>query len=207
MCIRDRGKVELLHAGSAAEIVLDSFLNKIKGTLTPKGKNISIKDLYSQLDSLHRDYVDGLFPELTDPFQIQLFNTLRSAMFPDFYAKKLTVNTDARGELFEAVKGGQGQTFLSWTKPGVTRGDHFHRNKVERFLVVSGQATIRVRHIFEDTVHEFNVRGESPAYVDMPTLHTHSIENTGTEPLLTLFWSHEIFDPANPDTFAEPVLK
>ncbi len=204
--INPAGVVELLHAGSAATIALNSVLNSITGVVVPKGTEISISDLYTQLKVLHSDYVSGLLPELVAPFQVQLFNTLRSAMFPDFYAKQLIVHSDARGQLFEAVKGGQGQTFLSWTKPGVTRGDHFHRSKIERFLVVSGQATIRIRHIFKDTVHEFEVTGENPSYVDMPTLHTHSIENTGLEPLLTMFWAHEIFDPENPDTFAELVI-
>lgn len=204
--INPAGAVELLHAGSAATIALDSVLNSNEGALFPKGTKTSISELYSQLKVLYSDYVSGLLPELVEPFQVQLFNTLRSAMFPDFYAKQLTVHSDARGELFEAVKGGQGQTFLSWTKPGVTRGDHFHRNKVERFLVVSGQATIRIRHIFKDIVHEFEVTGKDPSYVDMPTLHTHSIENTGSKPLLTMFWAHEIFDPTQPDTFALKVI-
>ncbi len=109
--------------------------------------------------------------------------------------------------LFEAVKGGGGgQTFLSWTEPGVTRGDHFHLSKVERFLVLEGEAVIRIRRVLGKEVWEYRVDGRVPAAVDMPTLHTHSIENVGARPLLTLFWTHDIFEPSAPDTYADPVL-
>ena len=118
------------------------------------------------------------------------------------------MNTDQRGTLFEAVKGGGGgQTFLSTTQPGITRGDHFHLAKVERFLVVQGEATIRIRKVLDDEIWEYKVSGDAPAPVDMPVLHTHSIENTGDTELLTLFWTHDLFDQSNPDTYADKVLK
>ena len=90
---------------------------------------------------------------------------------------------------------------------GVTRGDHFHLNKVERFLVVQGEAVIRIRKVLSDEVWEYRVSGDAPSPVDMPTLHTHSIENVGKGDLLTLFWTHDLFDPAIPDTFADKVIK
>jgi UDP-2-acetamido-2,6-beta-L-arabino-hexul-4-ose reductase len=98
-----------------------------------------------------------------------------------------------------------GQCFLSTTRPGITRGNHYHHHKLERFLVVGGEATIRVRKLLTGETTEFHVSGREPAYVDMPALHTHNITNTGSGDLLTLFWSHEIFDPAAPDTFPEVV--
>ena len=94
---------------------------------------------------------------------------------------------------------------MSTTRPGITRGNHFHFSKVERFLVVQGEAEINIRRCFSDTVKTFRVSGENPCYIDMPTLHTHNITNVGKEPLLTFFWSHEIYDPKNPDTYPEPV--
>ena len=115
-------------------------------------------------------------------------------------------NNNGEIVLFETVKGGGGgQTFASWTEPGVERGNHYHRHKMERFLVLSGQAKICIRRLFDSTVHSFNVSGDKPMAIDMPTLHTHSIINTGDEPLLTLFWAHEIFDPEYPDTYAHNV--
>ena len=106
------------------------------------------------------------------------------------------------------MKGGSGgQTFLSTTRPGITRGDHFHLHKVERFLVVKGEAIIRIRKVLTDTVWEYRVSGENPAPVDMPSLHTHSIENVGDVELITAFWTNEMFDPNNPDTYADKVVK
>ena len=125
----------------------------------------------------------------------------------DYYPVKLNLRTDARGGLFEAVKTHQGgQTFLSTTHPGITRGRHYHHHKVERFLVVSGQAEIRIRRLFEADVKVFKVSGVEPCFIDMPTFHTHEITNVGDTDLLTLFWSHEIFDPSHPDTYSEPVI-
>mgnify|MGYP001598917799 CR=1 FL=1 len=116
----------------------------------------------------------------------------------------LTVEVEV--SLFEAVKTHHGgQAFLSTTHPGITRGDHFHFSKVERFLVVQGEATIRLRRMFDDRVLEFPVSGTDPVVVDMPTLHTHNITNTGKVELLTMFWAHEIFDPDRPDTYRELV--
>ena len=139
--------------------------------------------------------------------ELDFFNTYRSYLYPDHYPVPLNLRTDARGGLFEAVKSHQGgQTFLSTTHPGVTRGRHYHHHKVERFLVVSGQAEIRIRRLFGDEVRVFKVNGAEPCFIDMPTFHTHEITNVGDTDLLTLFWSHEIFDPSNPDTYSEPVI-
>ena len=87
----------------------------------------------------------------------------------------------------------------------MTRGNHYHTAKVERFLVAKGEATIRVRRLFSKDVVEFRVNGDSPGYVDMPTFHTHNITNVGAGELLTLFWAHEIYDPKRSDTYSEPV--
>jgi len=116
------------------------------------------------------------------------------------------LHCDNRGSLFEAVREKNGgQTFLSTTHPGITRGNHYHYHKVERFLVVAGEAIIRVRRLFHTTVKEFHVSGARPQYVDMPTLHTHEITNVGDSDLLTMFWSHEVFDPGRSDTVWENV--
>jgi len=206
--INDGAKVELLHAGAAIDFMLGAFESCQTGSSRLTGKCISVDDLYNMLVSFRTSYQTNTYPDLSDPFIACLFNTYRSVEYPTAFPKELVLHSDQRGCLFEAVKGGGGgQTFLSWTEPGVERGNHFHRNKVERFLVISGSAEIRIRPLFEDRVDTFTVSGDKPAYVDMPTLHTHSIVNTGSEPLLTLFWTHELFDPENPDTFALPVIQ
>lgn len=200
------GRVALLHAGEAAQIAIDAAVQGTTGVIEPVARPMAVGDLLSRVQGFHADYEGNLFPDLTDPFDLALFNSYRAALYPASYPKSLKLNGDARGTLFEASRGGGGgQTFLSWTHPGVSRGDHFHLNKVERFLVVEGEAIIRIRPVLGDAIWESRVSGTAPAAIDMPTLHTHNIVNVGNKPLLTLFWTNAIFDPAAPDTYADPV--
>ena len=89
--------------------------------------------------------------------------------------------------------------------PGVTRGEHYHLAKIERFAVVSGRATIALRRMFTDDVVDFAVSGDAPCAVDMPVGWAHNITNTGDDVLVTQFWSHELFRPEAPDTFPQSV--
>jgi UDP-2-acetamido-2,6-beta-L-arabino-hexul-4-ose reductase len=151
-------------------------------------------------------YQTMVMPPLDSALDVRLFNTLRSYLFPAHYPVALTLHSDARGSLFEVVKSNSGgQVFMSTTHPGITRGNHFHTRKVERFLVASGEADIRLRKLFSDEVISFKVRGDAPSYVDIPTFYTHHITNTGQSELVTLFWTNEIFNPVDPDTFSEAV--
>lgn len=202
------GKVSLLHAGTAAETAIDAVAKSSFGMVTPQSRPVTVLQLLSELKSFHNAYDNNQYPDFKNSFDVQLFNSYRAALYPSGYPRPLKINEDARGTLFEAAKGGGGgQSFLSWTKPGITRGNHFHLNKVERFLVLQGKAMIRIRKVLGDQIWEYAVSGDQPAAVDMPTLHTHSIENIGTEPLLTLFWTNEIFNPSAPDTYFDPVLE
>ena len=205
--INPDGKVSLMHAGTAAELAINSITQGNFGEIIPDSFEISVRDLYNKLHKMHSLYKANIFPEVLSNFDRDLFNAYRNATFPAAWPRQLEIHEDSRGKLFEAVKGGSGgQTFLSTTAPGVTRGDHFHLRKIERFLVVKGEAVIRVRKALQGEVHEFRVTGDNPTPVDMPTLHTHSIENIGDSDLLTLFWAHELFDNKNPDTFADKVI-
>lgn len=206
--VNPNGKVMLLHAGVAAQHAIDAVLSGHIGTIHPAARETPVPDLLTLLERFHADYAANIFPDLQDPFTLALFNTYRAALYPNGFPLPLKLHTDTRGTLFEAIKGGGGgQTFLSTTLPGVTRGDHFHLNKVERFLVVQGAAKIRIRKVLSDEVWEYRVSGDEPTPVDMPTMHTHSIENIGDTDLLTLFWTHELFDPTAPDTYFDPVKK
>jgi len=206
--IDPNGRVQLLHAGAAAQMAIDAALNRHDADLVPEPRPTEVPWLFETLQRFHASYAANLFPDLSDSFARDLFNSYRAALYPSGFPRPLKLNTDPRGTLFEAVRGGGGgQTFLSWTEPGVTRGDHFHLNKVERFLVLEGEAMIRIRRVLDGPVWEYRVTGEQPAPVDMPTLHTHSIRNIGDRPLLTLFWTHDLFDPAAPDTYFDPVLQ
>lgn len=201
------GHVRLLHAGAAADMAIAAACDGAAGVLTPDARDLSVPDLLLRLQSFHDSYGENIFPDLSDPFDVALFNSYRTALYPGRFPRVLPVHADPRGTLFEAVKGeGGGQVFLSRTHPGIVRGDHFHLRKVERFLVLEGEAVIRIRRVLGGPLWEYRVSGDAPALVDMPTLHTHNIENTGDRPLLTLFWTNEIFDPADPDTYADPTV-
>ncbi|MGH1331345.1 MAG: NAD-dependent epimerase/dehydratase family protein [Paracoccaceae bacterium] len=205
--VNPNGQVQLLHAGEAAQAAINAMCDGVCGQLAPAARPISVPDLLAKLEGFHSAYTKNIFPDLTDPFDRALFNSYRAATYPKGWPRSLSLNIDPRGILFEAVKGGGGgQTFLSRTKPGITRGDHFHLNKVERFLVLQGEAVIRMRKVLSDDIWEYRVSGDVPAAVDMPTMHSHSIENIGESDLLTLFWTQELFDPAKPDTYADKVL-
>jgi len=204
------GQLELLHVQDVAVMILNALLQEGESeTINPSGHLMPVSELLFYLETFQRLYVeDKTFPHFQNRFHVQLFNTFRSYLFPEFYPVPLKLHTDDRGALVEAVKSFHGgQAFFSTTKPGITRGNHFHFGKIERFLVVAGKGIIRLRRLFNDSIHEFHVSGDVPSYIDIPSLYTHNITNCGHEEMLTLFWSHEIFDPLNLDTYPEIVEK
>lgn len=209
LSVHGDGQVELLHFQDAARQVSDILKEKRTGIIRMQGTAMSVRDLAERLTDLHESYVQKqIVPDLRDWTQMRLFNTLRAALYDNgYYPVTLKMHTDERGALTETIKSmNGGQSFFSTTKAGITRGNHYHYHKVERFLVLRGQARISIRKLFSDEVHHFDVSGDHQQYIDMPALHTHAITNTGEEELVTLFWAHEIFDPEHPDTVFEPVL-
>ena len=170
--------------------------------------NRKVSEILSKLKSYKQDYFEnGCIPELRDSFEINLFNTFRC--FIDIDSRnpvKLKLHSDERGSFVETIKANTGGQFsFSTTKPGITRGNHFHTRKVERFTVIKGEARIQLRRIGTGKVYDFSLSGSEPAYVDMPVWYTHNITNTGNEDLYTLFWINEFYDPEDPDTFYEKV--
>lgn len=199
-------EVELLHVQGAAQALIDALDGPTRQE-TPSGVPATVAGVlatFQEFDSLYRT---GDVPPLADDFQRDLFNTLRAASFVERTPLVLTPRADHRGRLVEVVRahGGEGQTFVSSTKPGITRGEHFHLRKVERFVVVGGHARISLRRVFSSEVLSFDVSGEEPVAIDMPIGWAHNITNTGDAELTTLFWTSELFDPDDPDTFPEPV--
>jgi UDP-2-acetamido-2,6-beta-L-arabino-hexul-4-ose reductase len=148
-----------------------------------------------------------LVPDQSDELTHKLYGTYLTYLETDNFAYALDKKCDPRGCLAEFVKAGAfGQLFLSRTLPGITRGNHYHHTKTEKFLVVEGEAVIRFRHLSGGEVIEYRVRGEDFRVVDIPPGYTHSIENVGPGELITLFWASEVFDPARPDTQALSVM-
>ena len=168
---------------------------------------MKVSDVLSLLNGFGAGYLkDHIIPKLDAPLETALFNTLRSYRDIRDHAASLKKHQDNRGHLVEIVKEASGgQSFYSLTKPGITRGNHFHTRKIERFCVVEGEAVIRLRKLGTTEVVEFEVSGNQPVALDIPVFYTHNITNTGKSDLLTLFWSNEIFDPEDPDTYYSEV--
>jgi len=200
-------ELELVHGLEVSREFVAKIREGFHGEYRMSGRKIRVSAVLEKLRGFHASYVgQGVVPDVRDRFDLLLFNTLRSYLYPTSYPVDLVLRTDARGSLFEAEKDlNGGQCFVSTTKPGITRGNHFHQYKIERFCVVQGEARIQIRKLFSKEVRDFVVSGSKPQYIDMPTLHTHNITNIGQGELVTLFWSHEIFDPSQPDTVAEPM--
>lgn len=202
--VAENKELTLLHVQDAADILI--------GTVGPGRSDAlevqeSVEGLLGRLTTIARLYEHGEMPDIGSRFDRDLFNTYRSYTFPAQCPSSLQRHADARGSFFEILRthGGTGQSSFSTTEPGISRGDHFHRRKIERFTVLSGTAVISLRKLFTDEIHEFHVSGEKPVAVDMPTMWTHKITNTGSDVLYTSFWTNEIYDPTAPDTIPEPV--
>lgn len=198
-------ELTLLHAQNAADLLLG---NVDPAEVSRTEVRETVTGVLERLSGIAEAYTHGgEIPDISTSFQRDLFNTFRAAAFAERTPLWLDRHADSRGSFFEIVRshGGPGQSSFSTTVPGVTRGQHYHRRKVERFTVLSGEAVISLRRMFTPEVHEFRVSSDSPASIDMPTMWAHNITNVGASDLYTSFWSNELFDPAHPDTIAEPV--
>jgi UDP-2-acetamido-2,6-beta-L-arabino-hexul-4-ose reductase len=178
---------------------------------------ITLGELVDTIQSFKKSRSSLKVPSFNDPFIYRLYATYLSYLEETNFAYGLDIKTDSRGCLAEFIKSESfGQIFVSRTKPGITRGNHYHHTKTEKFLVVHGEAIIRFRKIGgsnelrvtsdEMKVIEYRVSGEEFRVVDIPPGYTHSIENVGNSELVTLFWANQIFDSDNPDTYFEEVL-
>ncbi|MFH0725700.1 MAG: NAD-dependent epimerase/dehydratase family protein [Pseudomonadota bacterium] len=156
---------------------------------------------------LYREIRQSLqLPDFQSEFERALYATYLSYLDEMDFAYGLHIKSDSRGSLAEFIKSpAMGQIFVSHTRPGIIRGNHFHHTKCEKFLILAGSAIIRFRHIERDHVIEYTVRGEDYRVLDIPPGYTHSIENVGQDDLVTLFWASERFDPVQPDTCFEKV--
>jgi UDP-2-acetamido-2,6-beta-L-arabino-hexul-4-ose reductase len=168
---------------------------------------VTLGELHDRIVAFRDMAAQGRLPDLSDPFTRALHATYLSFCDPATLARPVELKTDPRGWLFELIKSPHaGQVFVSLTRPGVTRGNHSHDTKVEKFCVIQGQGRIRLRPVHGTEILEYEVSDRDIRVVDIPPGYTHSIENTGTTDMITLFWASEIFDPARPDTHPDPVL-
>jgi UDP-2-acetamido-2,6-beta-L-arabino-hexul-4-ose reductase len=176
--------------------------------LVPHTAEAKVSEILSLLQKFRKSYQDkGEIPHLVNDFELKLFNTYRCYMdIGSYFPKKFVQHSDDRGFFVEIARLAiSGQISFSTSKTGITRGNHFHTRKIERFAVIKGKALIQLRRIGTDEVYDFYLDGEEPSYVDMPIWYTHNIKNIGDDILYTIFWINEPFDPIDPDTYFEKV--
>ena len=201
--------IDLIYINKVVKELEHILLNQIssdKLDIQPTD-TIKVSKLLTKLTSFKECYLEKqTIPDITNLLDQYLFNTFRSYVDPTYYPVQYDLKTDERGYLFEIVKSlNQGQAFFSTTKPGVERGNHYHRRKVERFSIIKGKASVKLRRIGTNEVIEYILDGNNPSYVDMPIHVTHNLVNIGDEDLLMLFWTSELYNPEDPDTFYEKV--
>jgi len=170
--------------------------------------NLVLDEVIKKLNSFNITYIKNrIIPKFESQFDLNLFNTFRH--FEDIgniFPLHLINHQDERGTFVETIKlESGGQVSFSVTKPGITRGNHFHTRKIERFAVIKGEARIQLRQIGRNEVFNFELSGNAPSFVDMPIYYTHNIKNIGEEDLYTIFWINEFYDSNDPDTFFETV--
>ncbi|RYE56769.1 MAG: SDR family oxidoreductase [Sphingobacteriales bacterium] len=208
--IETDGAVKLIYVGDLVKMILNE-IREAKGNpefIIPHTSENKVSEILSLLEGYKSQYFEnGIIPELNSLFELNLFNTFRCYIDIEKHNPvKFKKHTDARGDFVEVIRLNVGGQFsFSTTVPGITRGNHYHTRKIERFAVIKGKALIQLRKIGSDEVYDFYLDGKEPAYVDMPIWYTHNIKNIGDEELYTNFWINEFYDPADPDTYLEEV--
>ncbi len=190
--------------------ILVEFLKALEGKETQEVNfcvvsethTIQLGELADKIYSFKANRETLVMPSLQNKFDRALYGTYLSYLPEDNFSYHLKKNVDNRGWLAEFIKSeSMGQIFISKTKPGITRGNHWHHTKVEKFLVIQGDAVISFRKIDSSKVITYKVDGETPEVVDIPVGYTHSITNIGETDVITLFWADEIFNQEKPDTY------
>lgn len=167
---------------------------------------IALGDLAGRIQAFHEMRNSLVAPDFLDRFNQRLYATYLSYVEPEKLKYELEIKRDERGCLAEFIKSSSfGQIFISRTNPGITRGNHYHHTKSEKFFVITGEGLIRMRQVESGTVSEFRVGGNDFSVINIPPGYTHSIQNVGQNEMITLFWASEIFNPDLPDTYFQNV--
>lgn len=204
--VANDGEVNLIYVQELVEVIISEINEGVSKPelVIPHTTTKKVTEVLALLEDYKEKYFDrGEMPALNTVFEVNLFNTYRSFIdHKSFYPVKFTQHTDPRGAFVEVIRLGiGGQVSFSTTVPGITRGNHYHTRKIERFAVIKGKALIQLRKIDSEEVLNFELDGAEPAYVDMPIWYTHNIKNTGDEELYTIFWINELYNPEDADTY------
>lgn len=204
------GEVKLIYVQELVNTIIEKIRQSKTETeyfIEPTAVRKVSEVLELLIDYKVKYFDNGEIPIINGSFEHNLFNTYRSYIeYKTHFPVKFTQHIDPRGAFVEVIRLGiGGQCSFSTTVPGITRGNHYHTRKIERFAVIKGKALIQIRKIGDDEIIDFYLSGEEPAYVDMPIWYTHNIKNIGEEELYTIFWINEPFNPEDPDTYFETV--
>jgi UDP-2-acetamido-2,6-beta-L-arabino-hexul-4-ose reductase len=196
--------LELNYIGDVVHSFLDRLYMNQSSELYYSVDNIykktlgEIKELLFQFKNSRETL---LIPNIAKGFERVLYATYLSYLPDDKFSYKLSGYKDNRGTFYEILKTLEsGQLGISTTKPGITRGNHYHHTKNEKFLVLKGKALIELRNIYNDKKVQYNVSGENLEIVEMIPGYTHNITNIGDEEMVLLIWANENYDPKKPDT-------
>lgn len=190
--------------------VLDEFIRALEGKETLKGKyccvpilhQIKLGELAEKIKSFRQSRTNLSIPNMGDAFTKKLYSTYLSFLPEDMFSYKLRMNADNRGFFTEFIRTPErGQVSVNVTKPGITKGNHWHHTKNEKFMVVSGEGLIRLRKLDSEEIIEYRVSGEKLEVVDIPVGYTHTIVNISKNDLVTIMWANECFNPEKPDTY------
>ena len=206
------GELELIYIDELIYVFLKCIREKTSNSIFEVKPTFRIKvsETLHILQKFKDTYFEsGTIPDLNSRSELNLFNTFRSFIdIAERFPVRFKQCTDHRGFFAEIIRVGNGlngQASFSTSLPGITRGNHFHTRKIERFAVIKGKGLIQLRRIGTNEVHDFYLDGDEPAYVDMPIWYTHNIKNIGDDILYTIFWINEPFDENDTDTYFEIV--
>ena len=196
--------------------VVDELINALSSNETVCGKycrvavehKITLGEIVDLLNSFKNSRENNYIPDVKEgSISKKLYSTYLSYLEPDNFSYKLKMNCDERGSFTEILRTYcAGQFSVNISKPGITKGQHWHNTKTEKFLVISGHGLIQLRKIGTDDIINYEVFGDNLTVVDMIPGYTHNIINlSDTDNLVTFMWSNECFNPNKPDTFFEEV--
>ena len=205
--IKDRDiKLNLVYVDD----VVNEFISCLGDKSTQTDEILSVPIFHSKtlgeivdlIHSFQRSRAQLSLPDFSDAFEKKLYSTYLSYLPKDQFSYQLSMNVDHRGSFTEFIKTeSKGQVSINVAKPGITKGNHWHHTKNEKFLVVSGEASIKFRNLGATEIIEYKVSGEKLEVVDIPVGYTHSITNIGNTDLVTVMWVNEPFDKDRPDTY------
>lgn len=194
--------------------VVDEFIKALKGEghvengygFIPTVHRVPLGEIVQLIQSFKDSRENLSIPYMGNAFEKALYSTYLSYLPEDSFSYPLRMNVDDRGSFTEILRSkDRGQFSVNVSNPHITKGNHWHRTKNEKFVVVSGKALIQFRKIGTEEVIEYHVSGEKIEVVDIPVGYTHTIINEGETELITFMWCNECFDPSNPDTFYEEI--